>query len=69
MTIGECIRQTRVDKNLSQTELGRRTGIYREYISRIETNDLPNPTVETIKKITDALGISLSEIFVRVERG
>ena len=69
MTIGECIKQIRMDSNLSQIELGIRAGLKREYICIIEKNDLPNPTVITLEKIIKALGISPSEFFIRKEKG
>jgi transcriptional regulator with XRE-family HTH domain len=63
--IGNTIRELRVAKRLTQEEIERRTGIKREYLSKIETGGLPNITIKTLKKITDALDIPLSKFFRR----
>ena len=63
LTIGNVIRDIRVAKRLTQEEIEKRTGIKREYLSKIETGGLPNVTIKTLKKITDAMGVSLSKFF------
>jgi len=62
MTIGEKIRQLREGQHLSQAELERRTGIKREYISKIENNELDNPTYKTLLKIAKGLGINITDL-------
>ncbi len=61
--IGSTIRQLRVSKSMTQEDIEQRTGIKREYLSKIETGGLPNITIKTLKKITDAMDISLSKFF------
>ncbi len=61
--IGIKIREMRVARRLTQEQMERRTGIKREYLSKIETGGLPNITIKTLKKITDALDVSLSRFF------
>ncbi len=62
MSIGTRIIQARNQKNMSQSELGRRTGIAGSYLSRIENRHIdPRPT--TLRKIAGALGVPLSELF------
>jgi transcriptional regulator with XRE-family HTH domain len=48
---------------MTQEQMERKTGIKREYLSKIETGGLPNITIKTLKKITDALGVPLSKFF------
>jgi transcriptional regulator with XRE-family HTH domain len=68
MKIGEKIRLIRRTLDISQGELGRRTKIKREYISKLETGDLKNPTFLTISKIAKALGIeSPKALFTNVD--
>jgi transcriptional regulator with XRE-family HTH domain len=50
---------------MTQENIEQRTGIKREYLSKIETGGLPNITIKTLKKITDAMDISLSNFFSR----
>jgi len=62
MSIGTRIIQARNQKNMSQSELGRRTGIAGSYLSRIENRHIdPRPT--TLRKIAAALGVPLAELF------
>ncbi len=61
--VGQQIREFRVAKKLTQEQMEHKTGIKREYLSKIETGGLPNVTIKTLKKITDALGIPLSKFF------
>jgi transcriptional regulator with XRE-family HTH domain len=63
VTVGQKIREIRVAKRLTQEQIEQRTGIKREYLSKIETGGLPNITIKTLKKITDALGVPLSRFF------
>jgi len=61
--LGSKIRQIRVSKHLTQEQMERKTGIKREYLSKIETGGLPNITIKTLTKITNALGVPLSKFF------
>ena len=51
----------RVKKNMSQGDLATTLSVVREYISNIE-NGRMNPTLSTLEKIANALGISSSEL-------
>ena len=62
VAIGSKIKKVRKFRDISQVELERRTGIKREYLSKIESGDLPNPTYKTLSKISQGLGISLIEL-------
>lgn len=55
MTIGESIKKARLDKGLTQKELGEKLGgISQQQIGQWETNKA-NPKKETIEKIAAAL--------------
>ena len=58
MTIGEKIKAIRENQGLSQSEIERRTGIKREYLSKIENCELKNPTYNTLQKIAKGLGVT-----------
>jgi transcriptional regulator with XRE-family HTH domain len=47
---------------LSQSRIEELTGIKREYLSKIENNELKNPTYNTLKKICKGLGVSLADL-------
>ena len=53
--LGQNLKEIRTEKNMSQSDIARRLGVDRGYISNIE-NGKKNPTLATIKKLADALG-------------
>ena len=55
------MKKLREAKGLSQGDIHRATGIDRAYISNLESGK-QNPTLETIAKIAEALGISSGEL-------
>lgn len=59
--LGENLRKWRLKKNMSQVNLATALGVDRAYISNIE-NGRMNPTLSTLEKIANALGISSSEL-------
>ena len=62
MIIGDRLRALREEKNLSQGEIEKRTGLLRCYISRVE-NGHTVPSFETIEKFARALGVPLYQLF------
>ena len=61
-TIGQRIRNYRLQNKLSQEELAERAGCHHTYIGQIERGE-KNASIESIDKIASALGISLSKLF------
>ncbi|OGY85278.1 MAG: DNA-binding protein [Candidatus Kerfeldbacteria bacterium RIFOXYA2_FULL_38_24] len=55
------IKRIRTEKNMTQGDLCRATGLDRAYISNIESAK-KNPTLKTIEKIAKALGVSVDEL-------
>lgn len=64
--IGALIRQLRMAAGMSQEEFADRCGVHRTYIGSIERGEKAI-TVETANKIVNALGMSLSQFFRRLE--
>ncbi len=62
MIIGDRLRALREEKNLSQGDIEKRTGLVRPYISRIENNHTV-PAVETLEKMARALEIPMYQLF------
>ncbi|MDO8994431.1 MAG: helix-turn-helix transcriptional regulator, partial [Daejeonella sp.] len=52
--LGEAIKQARLDRNLTQEELGKLVGVQKAQISKLE-NSLTDARVETILKVFKAL--------------
>lgn len=64
---GKAIRKIRQNKKISQEELAGLCGLHRTYISDIELGKR-NVSLENIDKISHALQVKKSEIFMEVER-
>lgn len=47
----------REKQRMSQSELEKNSGIKREYISKLEHHELKNPTINTVAKLADGLGV------------
>jgi transcriptional regulator with XRE-family HTH domain len=62
MIISDRLRSIREEKNLSQSEIEKRTGLKRCYISRVE-NGHTVPSIETLEKLARAMEIPLYQIF------
>jgi transcriptional regulator with XRE-family HTH domain len=62
MVIGTRLRALREEKELSQGDIEKRTGLLRCYISRVE-NGHTVPSIETLEKLAAALEIPLYQLF------
>jgi len=62
MIVNDRLRQLREEKNLSQGDIEKRTGLLRCYISRVE-NGYTVPALETLEKMARALEIPLYQLF------
>ena len=62
MIIGDRIRLLREDKNLSQGDIEKRTGLLRCYISRVE-NGHTVPAIETLEKLARAMEVPIYQLF------
>ncbi len=60
--MNEELKQARLAKNLSQTELAKNIGISRQTINMIE-NGSYNPTIELCIKICKELDVTLNDLF------
>ena len=61
-TIGETIRKYRLQKGISQDKLSKLADVAFHTIVKIESGATPNPTIDTVKKIAAALGVSVDEL-------
>jgi transcriptional regulator with XRE-family HTH domain len=62
MVIGEKLKALRAQKNMSQGDMEKRTGLLRCYISRVE-NGHTIPSVDTLEKMARALEIPMYRLF------
>jgi transcriptional regulator with XRE-family HTH domain len=64
---GRAVRELRARRDLSQEELGFRSGLHRNYVGAIERGEI-NPTFRVLLKLERGLAMPLSEIVAIYER-
>lgn len=62
MTFGEMLLKLLEEKNVSQAELARRSGISKQSITELVKGRSKEPSFSKAKAIADALGITLEEM-------
>ena len=67
MTVGERIYYCRIENHMTQKELGEKAGIDPSTIRKYESGRL-NPKIGTLKKIADALGEEVTDLYPVGER-
>ena len=66
--IGQRIRQLRESRRMTQSQLQARSLVSRSYLSRIESGQM-TPSLGTLEKLSEALGIGLTRFFVPESNG
>jgi len=60
--IGKTIRKYRQEKKLSQEALARASNLSLPTIVKIESGETPNPSIDTVKKLSAVLGVSIDDL-------
>ena len=60
--IAKNIKKQRAKLGISQDKLSKLAGITLHTITKIESGATPDPRIETVKKIADALGVSIDDL-------
>lgn len=61
-TIGKNLKRLREQKGISQDRLSKLADISLNTIAKLELEQSPNPTIETLQKLAKALDVNVSEI-------
>jgi len=61
-TIGKNIKRLRQEKELSQDKLSKLADLSLNTVVKIELDESPNPTIETIQRIAKALEVSVDDL-------
>ncbi len=61
-TIGKNIKRFRQDKGLSQDRLSKLADLSLNTVVKIELDESPNPTIETVQRIAKALVVSVDDL-------
>jgi transcriptional regulator with XRE-family HTH domain len=67
MSLGTELKSAREAADMTQEEVAFAAGIDRAHLSLLE-NDRKSPTVDTLRRICQAIDVRASEILARVER-
>jgi transcriptional regulator with XRE-family HTH domain len=57
--LGDTIRYWRIKRGLTQKETAEKAGIYYTMFCKIEQNFSKDPTIHSVRKIADALQVSI----------
>ena len=60
--IGDNVKKFRKKKGLTQDELARKADIPYTTLTKLESNVVKNPSVQTVEKIAKALDVSIEEL-------
>ena len=61
-TIGDKIKQLRNKQGLTQDELAKKSDLPYTTLTKIESNVITKPTIQTVMKIAKGLNISIDEL-------
>jgi len=61
-TIGENIKKARNELGLTQDDLVRKSGVKHTTLTKLESNVVIKPSVQTVAKIAKALGIAIEKL-------
>jgi transcriptional regulator with XRE-family HTH domain len=61
-TIGKNIKRLRQAKGISQDKLSKLANVSLQTIVKMELDENPNPTIETVQKISRALCVSANDL-------
>lgn len=61
-TIGKNIKRFRQDKGFSQDKLSKLADLSLNTVVKIELEESPNPTIETVQRIAKALVVSVDDL-------
>ena len=64
MSLGQIIKNIRNSKGYSLNDIREKTGLSKSSLSNIE-NDVNNPTIDTLDKISNALGVTTEYLIIK----
>lgn len=64
MEIGELIKKARIDKGLTQEELGKLVGVQKSAIAKYENGRVVNIKRSTLQKLADVLNLKGSDLII-----
>jgi XRE family transcriptional regulator, master regulator for biofilm formation len=62
--IGDRVKQLRLERKLSLSELALKAGVAKSYLSSLERNLQTNPSIQFLEKIATVLGVPVDTIIL-----
>lgn len=62
--MGFRVREIRMSQGMTQTDLAKKAKITRATLWRVERDEEYDPSVNTLKRIADALNVTLSDLIL-----
>ena len=66
--MGQFIRMKRAEKGMTEVELAKKTGLSQSYLSQLEGGSRKAPSHEILRKLAEALEVSVAELETLVEQ-
>ncbi len=65
-SLGERLRERREQQQMTLGDLERASGVSKGYLSQLERGEASNPTIDIVAKISQGLGVPVSELLGEV---
>ena len=62
LEFAKALKKLRINKSLTQEELAQRSGVDYKYLQKLEGQNPSSPTLATLEKLANGLGIPLVEL-------
>lgn len=66
--VARILREEREQRGLSMSTVAERAGLSHQMIGYVE-RELRSPTLDTLLRITEAIGIDVAEVLAKAQRG
>ncbi len=60
--VGQVLKRLREAKALTQDTVAQKAGITQEYVAKLESGAKKNPSLEVLKRLAKAMGVSVTEL-------
>ncbi len=60
--LGKMLKRIRETKGMTQAALAEKAGVTREYVTMLESGAKKNPSLDLLKRLAKALGVSVTEL-------
>jgi transcriptional regulator with XRE-family HTH domain len=61
-TLAECLKRARIKRGWTQVQLAEKAGLHYMLVTKIEQGVSNEPTIKTMIKLANALGVTLDEL-------